>query len=639
MLLPLLRHGAIRSQGRCTANSLLPLSKTTVHPHHPRSNATSSIPEGFLSWPPNANYAFNPPKDDQYRLQHYIEKCHEPVSRAETIHKTEQAPEAVQEHSPAASVKNVHTSTEKRLTLQDSTRKSHEEVLDALQEEEPQLLLKAFLKASEDPDFLQSLPATTVSEILRMFDPQHFIDPYKIVHRDLHPWQISHRRDDTRQLKEVFVSFARAIEVLLTRWRQTGRTFGIAEYKILLNIARATGDGGTAEMLCKSMRIDGVLLDTTCWNHYFEARCWSNAYDPIARHKLRVIPYHMVSRLPVKRGSEPRPGFGNYFIGDTGLKTEIVKKFDAMVKSGTTADAATFSMLMVAMSREGDMVGVKSILRKVWDIDVDAILEQDDDSPITANTLSHESPSYPTQYLLFTVVHVFGSNNELPAALRIIDNISRRYDIKIDDETWAQLFEWTFVLSTPRYKGRKADGAQLGQLPLASVENLWNTMRSEPYNIKPTMPMYNRRITNLWKRQMLDPMLEAMRAGKVLYKQQRKRSRTVPRNQSEEIFLTRTNEHISLPPSSISLTSALHQEMELQQLYEYRDFSMMSRWVRLLMAGNRWGGSGEESFRWQRIGAPNATAEFWHFRPREGFAYSIASGRIQFHPWTVVMTF
>lgn len=632
MLLRLLRYGAIRSQGRYTAHSLLPLSKITIHHHQRRPTATLDIPEGFLSWPPDADYVSSSSIEDRPRPQLYIENRDEPVRRADIVQKLEQALEAVPEHGAAVSVKARQASSEESLILRDTTRKLHEDVLDALQEEEPQLLLKAFLKASENPGFLRSLPATTVSEILRMFDPQHFIDPFKLIHRDLHPWQISHRRDDTRQLKEVFVDFAQAIEVLLTRWRQTSRTFGLAEYKILLNVARATGDGETAEILYQSMRIDGVLLDTTCWNHYLEAKCWSNAYDPIARHKLRVIPYHMVSRLPVKRGSEPRPGFGNYFTGDTGLKTEIVKKFDTMVKRGATADATTFSMLMVAMSREGDMAGVKSILRKVWDVDVDTILQQDDDSSIANNLLSRKSPSYPTQDLLFTVAHVFGSNNELPAALRIIDYISRKYSIEIDDETWAHLFEWTFILSTPRYKGRKADGAQLGQLPLASVGNLWNTMTSEPYNIKPTMPMYNRRIRNLWKRQMLDPMLEAMRAGKKLYKQQVRRSRAVAKNQSEEIVLTGTNESTSLPLSSSSLTSAWNQKMELQQLYEYRDFSMVSRWVRLLMAGSRWGGSGEGSFRWQRIGAPNAIAEFWQFRPRGGFAYSIASGRIQFHP-------
>ncbi|KAL9121032.1 MAG: hypothetical protein Q9187_002418, partial [Circinaria calcarea] len=502
-----------------------------------RSTATLGIPNGVLSWPSNADYVSHPPREDRLPLQHDIENRKKPVRRADVVSKTEQVPEAFQEDGAAVSVKIGQASTAETLTLRDTTRRSYEDVLDTLQEEEPQLLLKAFLQASEDPDFLRSLPATTVSEILRVFDPKHFIDPFKIIHRDLHPWQISYRHDDTRQLKDVFVDFTRAIEVLLTRWRQTGRSFGLAEYKILLNIVRATGDGETADILYRAMRMDGIQLDTTCWNYFFEARCWSHAYDPIARHKLRVIPYHMVSRLPVKRGREPRPGFGNYYTGDTGLKTEMIKKFDIMVKRGTTADATTFSMLIVAMGREGDMAGVRSILRKVWDIDVDAILELDDDSFITNNQPSRQSPSYPTQHLLFTLAHVFGSNNELPAALRIIDYISRKYSVEIDNETWAQLFEWTFVLSTPRYKGRKSDGAQLGQLPLASVENLWNTMTSEPYNVKPTMPMYNRRIRNLWKRQMLDPMLEAMRAGKKLHNQQVKRSRAMVKDLPEEISM------------------------------------------------------------------------------------------------------
>jgi hypothetical protein len=40
---------------------------------------------------------------------------------------------------------------------------------------------------------------------------------------------------------------------------------------------------------------------------------------------------------------------------------------------------------------------------------------------------------------------------------------------------------------------------EISQLPPESVTNLWYIMVSEPYNVKPTLGIYNRLIINLYR--------------------------------------------------------------------------------------------------------------------------------------------
>jgi len=235
-------------------------------------------------------------------------------------------------------------------------------------------------------------------------------------------------------------------------------------------------------------------------------------------------------------------------------------------------------------------------------------------------------------------------------------------------KTWAELFEWTFVLATRRYGKAKNDGSELGQLPLASVESLWATMVSEPYNINPTMPMYNRRIRALWKRQMYDEMLVAMQAGRKLHKFQQRRLRrkldSMQRAFPDDKLMDEINlggeHHRSMVRNTTSLTATKYQSgledvnapeskieadpdagmvmtqeeenLECVRIHELRDFAMVSRWARLFMAGSRWIPPNERDLNWERIGAPDAIRKFWHYRPRPGFCYNMSTGKIQFPP-------
>ena len=500
-------------------------------------------------------------------------------------------------------------------------------VKEALQQENPYELLRAFYQALEDHSYVTSIPSTAFIEILRLLDPSYFIEPFRTVYQDLHDNQIAHLEDGTGQLQELFADYVETFHDIVQIRRAANCHLGIEEYRLMLNCARSVGDETTANALWGEMSFNDVAADTHCYNSYMEAKCWSRAYESAGRRKLRVIPFLKVMRLPA-RGHFRKQFYPGYQTGDHGVKNTITRLFSRMLEAGVEADAKTFSLLMIAMAREGDLEGVSSILKRLWDVDVEAVMGQEDEF-IEPSTMSRQSPLFPTDDFLFTIAHIFGSNNDVPRSLRIVDYISRKYSISIDIRVWSELLTWTFVLSTPRDKTAQDRGFDIGKLPTQSVQNLWSIMTSEPYNVRPTISMINQYIRNLWTRDMLDPMLDQMRYGKSLHRQQLRAYLDQHRN------LRKAEEEVDLspyPPEPGFSIHALRVATEIQRLREYADWLTVSRWFRLLLAGRRWAGGDEGRMDWQRRRLPSVVAEFYRYRPRAGIIYTTATCRVEFHP-------
>ena len=200
-----------------------------------------------------------------------------------------------------------------------------------------------------------------------------------------------------------------------------------------------------------------------------ETKLWAGAAEAAQRQKFRIITHNMVKR----HGRDRTKAFRAYQVGKPfGLKLQIVLLFDRMIGHGLLGNETTFVLMMTAMGREGDMKGVQAILKKVWSIDAEKIVSDDDPSSEIAELYPEGSPLRPTNSLLFTVAHIFGSNNDIPAALSLVDHVSRQYSLRIPRKVWSHLLEWPFVLSRTRNGRRTTDGASLGQLPLASVGRL-----------------------------------------------------------------------------------------------------------------------------------------------------------------------
>lgn len=159
--------------------------------------------------------------------------------------------------------------------------------------------------------------------------------------------------------------------------------------------------------------------------------------------------------------------------------------------------------MMVALAREGDIAGISNILQRVWGIDVEAVLTKPESEVTPPNVYLPQSPFFPSENLLFTLAHVYGINNTIPTALRLVDYVSRQYNITIPLRAWNELMQWTYVTSVKR-RGKNPEtnneDLKTGQLGTDAVSTLWDTMTMAPYNVELTMEMHDRLITSLLRR-------------------------------------------------------------------------------------------------------------------------------------------
>lgn len=517
----------------------------------------------------------------------------------------------------------------------------------ALQQKKPYALVPALLRALHDPTFVPSLPATTFHQIIRYLDAKYFLQDLKHIHKELHPAQIGIYGNDEPHIQEIFHDYEAIVDFVLHSRTRHGHRLGLEEYRVLLKALSHTGNGKAAHRVWVSMKKESIEPDLDCYNAYYEARCWSNAYHPKERFKLRVIPMTLkFRRPPLQRHSRRLPG---YSVGHRGLKATISRTFVHMIEQGIMADARAFSLLMTALAKEGDLAGVKSILKQVWDIDADSPADMDED-PQRPNGLACESPLYPNEQVVWTIADIFGSNNDIPAALRVVDYVSRRYSIPISTRVWGVLLEWTYVLSQRRsskaVSGPYWTGIARGQLPLRSVESLWNTMISEPYSIEPTIGMYDRYIRNLRDRDMLEAFVTQASKGMSLYwsafrryvevitLHQSGRKRSGPDNDTVSDFVHASPEQSHLASSLLDSHDrnpdppSIRYEETVLRLDLVRRFATISRWVRLLFGGTRWYVKESGSFPWERRILPALIRRLWLFRPDHYIGYRLSTGYV-----------
>ena len=378
----------------------------------------------------------------------------------------------------------------------------------------PHMVLKALVNLVRydgekyTSNMLGMIPSNTFSEILRCLDPAHFVDRFTKLEREVGPktakrLKLPQNEDGYLRFCKLFLS--QIHEVIGVRAPQ--HPLSTSDMRYLLKCARAVGSAESAHAIWRSMTSISqkdpekrVIPDADCYNHYLATKCWGDAFNSDRRYKQRVIP----SYLTLRTWTVPPHGFRGHRVGpDGGIKAQASEIFRQMVEAGIPGNEETFCLMMVALAREGDVSGVSNILQRVWGIDVDLLLMKQDSEVPLPRTYPQHSPFYPSEQLLFTLAHVYGINNTIPSALRLVDYVSRQYKINIPLKVWNELLQWTYVTSLTR-KGQNPEtnneDRKTGQLAPEAVSSLWDTMTLEPYNVKPSMEMYNRLIMNLINR-------------------------------------------------------------------------------------------------------------------------------------------
>jgi hypothetical protein len=359
-----------------------------------------------------------------------------------------------------------------------------------LEENNPDRILLGLVTPQIGNEFVKSADDKAFTRAICALDPDHFVVPYRDLFRYLKPsleTQPKHRA--VKSLEERVASFINILDSLVTQRQEHGHALGLDIYRHLLRCTAAAGIGSFARnVFRKFMPEEEIEPDLACYNYLMEALTWNDAYSRHERYRLRIVTYNMLRRS----GETRPPGFSGHGVAsplnpknEESIRLEILSIFNELVNQGLNGNEATFCNLMVAMGREGDLGSVKSVLKSVWNIDVDA-LDKFDEEELESPTFYEEgSPLRPSARLLTTAVHVFCTNNEVAIGGMLLDYISRNYNLEIPGYTWTLLLEWTYVLSIQHRNSRVERGFGEGRVARRAVESVYHVFHNEPYNVKP----------------------------------------------------------------------------------------------------------------------------------------------------------
>ena len=367
----------------------------------------------------------------------------------------------------------------------------YSEINNILEERHPERLLFTLLDPSLGNTFIQRAESVAFTDAFTALDPHYLIEPLKEVYRFIKPSLTS---DPTyrwiRHIGDRFASFSINLYRIVDMRRDAGHKLTLDDYRHLLDCARTMGHLPMAKhVMWKMMKEDGIEPDLQCYNHLMEAHCWSHAWSKSEQWRLRVTPRILQIRAKYWR----QPDLKGHRTGPSGLRYKMLAIFKEIVAKGFKGDEATFTTLMIAMGRESDLAGAKSIMRSVYNIDVDLLQQVDEEEVETPTFYEADSPLRPSARLLFTVAHVWGSNNETALGFKLVDYISRQYDLQIPFRVWAHLLEWTFLLGLRRSGAEIRQGQDLGQVPHETMERLWEAMTDAPHYIEPDGTMLTMR--------------------------------------------------------------------------------------------------------------------------------------------------
>lgn len=364
-----------------------------------------------------------------------------------------------------------------------------------LEEGHTERVLHALLNPMSDILFRHASPSFFAATF-SLLDPKYFVDHYKEIYYHIRPTLITGPNEIriVRSLERQFGSLSLQLEEILVKRSNAGHALDLVACKHILAFAATLGDKQMADLVWKEMMPSmQITPDVDCYAYYMEAYCWAGSWTKHEYHNFRLTDWHISQR---EKGGVR--GFENYSMGpNKGLKSQMIRLFNEMASAGLQGNEAIFTNLIVAMGREGDLEGVKSILKSVWNIDVDLLQTVDEEELETPSQYEADSPLRPSSRLLFTLAHVFGNNNKMYLALALVDFVSRQYNLHIPQEVWFRMLEFMYVHTVRQDHQRHKTGLSKGSLPAEAFENLWVTCTDEPHNVKPDIAMKIFRSTRL----------------------------------------------------------------------------------------------------------------------------------------------
>ena len=478
--------------------------------------------------------------------------------------------ESSRENGHGHSVSRQSPTQHRRLAAESGYFKSHalsaETEFSPQNELQPERLLLGLLHTPVGQRFIDEADDLLFETAFCRLDVDYFVKPLTIMYRHMHPY-LEEFKAEIQDLETRLQAVLDAIDRILTQ-RSAERKLTLPIFRHLLKLAGTVGNAQLGRAVWTNMMPDdGIEPDLQCFNYYLESICWNRAYFKEERFLMRVLPALLKIRARRTRrlffgpGRDPvelqshRVGGPNQTPAEKKftIKEQAVGLFNGMTKLKLRGDEHTFINLMVAFAREGDLEGVKSILRSVWNIDVDALKDLDEEEIESPTFYEDNSPLRPSSHLLYCVAYVFGINNDFPQAFRLVDYISRNCNIPITTPVWQTLCEHCLVLSLHRSPNSVRFDQATGQLHLSVFDSFWRTMIDEPHNVVPDTIMTSMRLRITQERRNLANSRGGLETMVQLFYQSRLELMTLVDdliNQSREAAaaIGTDNPHTSLDP-------------------------------------------------------------------------------------------
>lgn len=451
------------------------------------------------------------------------------------------------------------------------------EVDRVLQSEDPHIALLAIARLSYLPSFgLVGITQQKFSELLKMADIEYFFGKHSDFDKyvpDRSPFYVR-LRDATLPSERSPIFRLRGMLFKLFAKRQScGAPLQLSDFKYVFSLWNIFGFATIEQPILDMMKRSGVKPDAELFNLRMNALVNEGVWSREHRYEK------MITRIYWPLTDEKRQN-------EQVNRSKVSALFQEMMRSGVVATEETMCLMLTVFAREGDMDAVKHVLDSVWGINLYKFLALGEEG--IGKDFADDSPIRPTGRLIETIAHVFGTNQDVALALRLMDFLSRRYELEIPLEAWEEILERAFILSTWKKPDRihsTSEKHPRKQLPKDAAENLWNTMTGPPYNVQPNMKMYDWIITSLIKRQAVVRAENLMEEGRVLHKQ----------NVAKFVELMRAwryskERHVPYYYKFSEATQQIRLEHEIWQakMAMHRSRQYIREWVRDLIECRRW---------------------------------------------------
>ncbi|PYI16331.1 hypothetical protein BO99DRAFT_405214 [Aspergillus violaceofuscus CBS 115571] len=492
------------------------------------------------------------------------------------------------------------------------------EFISILRSGQPDLVMNALT----DPRFsslVGAMPETTFVEAFLLLSPAYFVEPYRDIHRPLHP--TAEQSMDIRPLQEIFDEFASKLARIIRLRVSTGQIPGLAEFTHLLACAAAMGDPQMAQSAWQAMQYRKVEPDTQCYNHLMEALIWDGTFTGLRKYRLRVTRF----AYKMRKNAPPDSGWSGYGTAARSVLKSVRVVFNEMMAKAIPPDETTFVNMMLASCRTGWVPGIKAVLKAAWNIDVDGLLTASD--PSSSSDVYHTDPAsalHPTGRLLFAVAHAFGTNNDIRAGLHLVEFIASRYNVPIPEKVWLELFEWTFVLSRPRF-GPDAEEQKKVKIKPRFVTQLFDAMTAEPYNVRPTIETRLKVAKLAWDSRILKKYMPQMYAAYEILMETRQR-RWEARSAIMASMKRRRLHKSHADWQSQDLANAIH-TYDILRLRTAQQTELVRKLARNMLINKLW--TGRDNPAWFRTLFPQALEEWRDFLP-EDFHLNTRGGVVHF---------